>query len=246
MKKITAGIIFLCLILLQSHVRAQVFDRIDPLRHTKEAIQFLSDGNGKPFKSVRNFEEEGSPYFSDSYINCSIQLLNGKTYHDIPIKFNQLTGEIIFKTSDGQEMLVVNPFQRIELQHEGRTFIFRSGFPPIDRQNDQSVYQLLDSGTAVFLKYTSIQYQDKQVYNSPNIIRTYNKRETNYVWTPEQGLVKAPKKEEEWAAFFGSLHAEMNAFIRKENVKFKKEEDMIKAFQHYNRLLKQVSAGKMK
>ncbi len=243
MKNSTVFLFVLSMAAAQSQLKAQDFERIDPLRHAKENIHFLNDANGKPFKSVRNFEEEGSPYFSDNYLQCTIQMLNGKTYYNIPIKFNQLTGEVIFKASDGQEMLVVNPFQRIELQHEGKTYIFRSGFPPIDKQTDVSVYQLLDSGTAVLLKYTSVQYQDKQVYNSPNIVRTYNKKENTYAWTPSQGLVRIPKKEEDWAAFFGSLNAEMKSFIKKENVKLKSEEDIIKVFRHYNQLLKQVSAA---
>jgi hypothetical protein len=217
MKKSSIFLIVLFMVVFQSQSKAQDFERIDPLRHAKENIHFLNDANGRPFKSVRNFEEEGSPYFSESYLQSNIQLRNGKTYYNIPIKFNQLTGEIIFKTSDGQEMLVANPFQRIELLYEGKTYIFRCGFPPIDKQTDVSVYQLLDSGTAVLLKYTAVQYQDKQVYNSPNIVRTYNKKENNYAWTPSQGLVRVPKKEDEWAAFFGSLHTEMKNFIRKEN-----------------------------
>lgn len=243
MKKYSFFLATLCFAFLQYHVSAQDFERIDPLRHAKENIHFLNDANGKPFKSVRNFEEEGSPYFSTDYINCNIQLLNGKTYYGIPIKINQLTGEIIFKKSDGEEMLLSNPFQRIELQHEGKTYVFRSGFPAIDKQNDLSAYQLLDSGTAVLLKYTSVQYQDKQTYNSPNIIRTYSKKENHYAWTPAQGLVRIPKKDDEWVAFFGNHQAEMRGFIRKENMKLKKEEDIIKLFQYYNKLLKQVSAN---
>lgn len=243
MKNSSVFFIILFMAAFQSQAKAQDFERIDPLRHAKENIHFLNDANGRPFKSVRNFEEEGSPYFSENYLQSNIQLRNGKTYHNIPIKFNQLTGEVIFKTSDGQEMLVTNPFQRIELQHEGKTYIFRSGFPPIDKQTDVSVYQLLDSGTAVLLKYTTVLYQDKQVYNSPNIVRTYNKKENNYAWTPSQGLVRVPKKENEWAAFFGSLHTEMKSFIKKENVKLKNEEDIIRIFRHYNQLLKQVSAA---
>ncbi|MBW0177114.1 hypothetical protein [Sediminibacterium sp.] len=243
MKNLSVFLISLCLTLLQHSIAAQDFERIDPLRHAKENINFLSDANGRPFKSLRNFEEEGSPYFSADYIKSHIQMQNGKTYYNIPIKINQLTGEIIFKTSDDREMLVVNPFQRIELQFEGKTYVFRSGFPAIDKQNDMSAYQLLDSGTAILLKYTSVQYQDKQAYNSPNIIRSYSKKENHYIWTSSKGLVRIPKKEEEWAGFFGHHQTEMNNFIRKEHVKLKKEEDIVRMFHYYNQLLKQVSAN---
>ena len=243
MKNNSIFLTFLCLTFLQYNILAQDFERIDPLRHAKENIHFLNDANGKPFKSLRNYEEEGSPYFSVDYIKSNIQLVNGRTYYGIPIKFNQLTGEVLFKTSAGEEMLVANPFQRIELQYEGKNYVFRSGFPAIDKQNDLSVYQVLDSGTAVLLKYTTVQYQDKQAYNSPNIIRTYTKKENQYAWIPSQGLVRIPKKEDEWAVFFGNQQTEMNSFIKQENIKLRKEDDIIKLFQYYNRLLKQVSAN---
>ncbi len=243
MKNCSVFLTVLFFTLLHNNIQAQDFERIDPLRHAKENMHFLNDANGKPFKSVRNFEEEGSPYFSADYVKSNIQLMNGKTYYDIPIKFNQLTGEIVFKTSDGQEMLMSSPFQRIELLYEGKPYVFRSGFPAIDKQNDLSVYQLLDSGTAVLLKYTAIQYQDKQTYNSPNIVRTYTKKETHYAWTPSQGLVRVPKNENEWSGFFGSYQSEMKSFIRKENIKLRKEDDVVRLFQYYNQLLKQVSAN---
>lgn len=235
--------VMVCFTLLQSDVLSQSFERIDPLRHTKENIHFFNDANGKPFKSVRNFEEEGSPYFSADYVKSNVQLLNGKTYYDIPVKLNLLTGEIIFKTADGQEMMLSNPFQRIELQHEGKTYIFRSGFPAIDKQTDLSMYQLLDSGTTLLLKHIAVQYQDKQVYSSPNIVRTYSKKENHYAWTHSKGLVRIPKKEEDWIAFFDSHQSEMNNFIRKENIKLRKEEGIIKIFQYYNQMLKQANAN---
>jgi|GEM_PF-1084336 len=243
MKKNPLFLVIVGFIFIQANIMAQSFERIDPLRHAKEAIHFLNDANGKPFKSVRGFDEEGSPYFSADYVKSNIQMANGKMYHDIPIKLNQMTGELIFKTADGQEMLVVNPYQRIELQHEGKTYVFRSGFPAIDKQNNMSAYELLDSGTAILLKYTTVQYQDKQAYNSPNIVRTYNKKENHYVWTASQGLTRIPKKEEDWAGFFGHQQAEINKFIRRENIKLKKEQDIIKLFHFYNQLLKQVSVN---
>jgi len=243
MKNYSVFLTVLFFTLLLNNMQAQDFERIDPLRHAKENIHFLNDANGKPFKSVRNFEEEGSPYFSVDYVKSNIQLLSGKTYYDIPIRFNQLTGEVVFKTSDGQEMLMSSPFQRIELLYEGKPYVFRSGFPAIDKQTDLSVYQLLDSGTAVLLKYTAIQYQDKQTYNSPTIVRTYTKKENHYAWTPSKGLIRVPKNEGEWSAFFGNHQTEMNSFIRKENIKLRKEEDVVRLFQYYNQLLKQVSAN---
>ena len=233
-----------CVFCLQYSLPAQGFDRIDPLRFTKENMHFLNDANGRPFKPLRNFDEEGSPYFSDTYIESRIQMVNGKVYHNVPIKFNQLTGEIIFKTAEGAEMMLVTPFQRIELQHNGKTYVFRSGFPPIDKQHEQSLYQVLDSGTTLLLKYTTVTYQDNQPYNLPTITRTYTKKENHYIWKHPRGLLRLPKNESDWFSFFGEHKTEMSNFIMNSHLKLKNEEDLIKAVKYYNQLLQQVSASR--
>lgn len=217
---------------------AQSFERIDPLRHTKETIQFMNDGNGQPFKPTRGFEEEGSPFFANDYLESTIQLLNGKSYHRVPVKINYLTGQLLFKTEDGQEMTVIKPFQRIELFREGQKYIFRSGFPPIDKQNEFTLYEMLDSGAAVLLKHTSVTFQDKQPYNGVNIIRTYTKKEVYYSYIPTNGLIALPAEPTELIRLFGKDAVVMNNYLLAHKLKTKKETDLIKLFAHYNSLKK--------
>jgi hypothetical protein len=217
---------------------AQSFERIDPLRHAKETIQFMSDGNGQPFKPTRGFEEEGSPFFSNEYLESTIQLMNGKSYHRIPVKINYLTGELLFKTEDGQEMSVIKPFQRVALTKDGQTYVFRSGFPAIDKQNEFTLYEMIDSGAAVLLKYTSVSFQDKQPYNGVNIIRTYNKKEVYYSYIPSKGLMALPSETEALVRLFEKDAVLMAEFANKHKLKAKKEADLIKLFAHYNTLKK--------
>jgi hypothetical protein len=235
-----SGSLIMCLLAFFSFekLHAQSFERIDPLRHMKETIQFMNDGNGQPFKPTRGFEEEGSPYFSNEYLESIIQLSNGKSYHRIPVKINYLTGELLFKTEDGQEMSVTKPFQRIEINREGVKHIFRSGFPAIDKQNEFTLYQMLDSGAAVLLKYTSVKFQDKQPYNGVNIVRTYTKKEVYYSYIPSNGLVALPSESTELVRLFGKDAIAMNDYLQINKLKTKKEADLIKLFAHYNTLKK--------
>lgn len=234
------NLLLLFVIHLFSHlVSAQGFQRIDPFRHMKENIQFMNDGNGQPFKPTRGFEEEGSPFFADDYLESIIQLMNGKSYHGIPVKINYLTGEVLFKAEDGQEMSVIKPFQRIEIIQEGQKHIFRSGFPAIDKQNELTLYEMLDSGAAVLLKYTSVKFQDKQPYNGVNIIRTYTKKETYYSYMPSSGLIILPVESSELIRLFGKDAIVMNNYLQSHKLKIKKETDLIKLFTYYNSLKSQ-------
>ena len=233
------NLLLLCAFSLIGHIlAAQGFERIDPFRHMKETIQFMNDGNGQPFKPTRGFEEEGSPFFANEYLESIIQLTNGKSYHRIPVKINYLTGEVLFKAEDGQEMSVIKPFQRIEMMREGQKYIFRSGFPSIDKQNEFTLYEMLDSGAAVLLKYTSVKFQDRQPYNGVNIIRTYTKKEVYYSYMPSNGLIALPAESTELIRLFGKDAVVMNDYLQMHKLKTKKETDLVKLFAHYNSLKK--------
>ncbi|MBL0882028.1 MAG: hypothetical protein IBJ16_01545 [Chitinophagaceae bacterium] len=232
-------ILFVYAISLVSHqLSAQNFERIDPFRHMKETIQFMSDGNGQPFKPTRGFEEEGSPFFYNDYLESTIQLMNGKSYHRIPVKINYLTGELLFKTEDGQEMSVIKPFQRVAIKKDEQSYIFRSGFPAIDKQTEFTLYELIDSGAAVLLKYTSVSFQDKQPYNGVNIIRTYHKKEVYYSYIPSKGLLALPSETEALVRLFEKDAILMAEFANKHKLKAKKESDLKKLFAYYNSLKK--------
>ena len=238
MKGIYMTLWVLMSVLISNQTLAQGTLTMDPLRHTQETIAFMNDGNGRPFKPARLFEEEGSPFFAEEYIESNIQLLNGKTYQRIPIKINYLTGELLFKMGGGQEMTLIKPFQRIELMREGKKYIFRSGFPSVDKQNELTLYEMLDSGSAVLLKYTSVNFQDKQPYNSVNTIRTYTKKQTYYSYLPSKGLVSLPSEAEELIRLFGKEASIMAEFMQKNKLKGKKETDLIKLFAYYNTIKK--------
>ena len=49
---------------------------------------------------------EGSPYFSDGWLNASIELDNNMKFDSVLIKLNLYENKILFKDDDGRERMV--------------------------------------------------------------------------------------------------------------------------------------------
>lgn len=198
-----------------------------------------NDGYGIPWSFDFPFLMDGSPFFDTSYCNGAIQLTNGKTYRGLQLKLNLEQQKIIFHTGEGKAFALSQPVARLELSCNDpvKSVVFRSGFGPIDKQNERSLYQVLDSGKVLLLKFVEIRYKDSKAYNSNETTRTYRQLPAYYLWIPGRDLVKVPGDENDLLGLFQDQKKQLTDVILKEKLKVKREADLIKIINTYNRLL---------
>lgn len=197
-----------------------------------------NDGHGIPWKFDFPFAMDGSPFFDTSFCAGSVQLLNGKIYSGLNLKLNLEQQKIIFEAGEGKAYALSQPVVRIELtcKTNGRPTVFRSGFAPIEKQNDRSLYQVLDSGKVLLLKFVEIRFKDSKEYNSNEISRAYRQLPSYYIWMPGKDLIKIPSTENELIALLADQRKALTAMIDKEKLKLRKENDLIKIIAKYNQL----------
>lgn len=200
-----------------------------------EMDRFMVDANGRLLKSDGDYNEEGSPYFSKVFLPGSVTILKGNTYHGLQLRINFYTHEIIFLDPDGKEMVVAQPVERVVLNTDNGTKIFRSGYPVIDKQDVNAFYELLDSGTISLLKYTEVSFSERQPYPNARFVRTYRDRVIFYLARGTQ-LQQLPKNIEELPSFFPGKETIITELIRKEKLRIKKENDLIRLFRYANAL----------
>lgn len=198
-----------------------------------EKDRFMVDANGRLLKSNSDLNEEGSPYFSKEFFDGSVTILKGKTYYGLQLKINFYSNEVVFLDTEGNEMVVAQPVERVELNTPKGKKIFRTGYNSFDGHDNAVFYEVLDSGTISILKYTEVKFSERQPYPNARFVRTYRDR-TLYYTAKGTELQKAPKTNEEVCALFDKKKEEISFFIKKEQIKIKKEEDMIKLFQYCN------------
>lgn len=196
-----------------------------------EMDRFMVDANGRILKPSGDFNEEGSPYFSREFFPGSVTILKGHTYHGLQLKINFHTNEIIFLDEKNNEMVVAQPVERVELITPNGTKVFRSGFMPINKQDGNTFYEVLDSGNISFLKYTEVSFSERQPYPNARFVRTYRDRVIYYI-TRGTEIKTLPKTIEEMPVMFTGKEAKMAELIRKEKLKLKKESDMVQLFRY--------------
>jgi hypothetical protein len=196
-----------------------------------EMDRFMVDANGRILKPTGDYNEEGSPYFAREFFPGSVTMLKGNTYHGLQIKINFHTNEIIFLDEKNNEMVVAQPVERIELNTPNGIKIFRSGFMPVNKQDGNTFYEVLDSGNISFLKYTEVSFSERQPYPNARFVRTYRDRVLYYIARGTQ-IEPLPKSIEEVPVLFAGKEAKITEFIKKEKLKLKRETDMIQLFRY--------------
>jgi hypothetical protein len=196
-----------------------------------------NDGYGIPWSNSTLYNTDGSPFYDTSFCIGSIQLLNGKMYSGIKLKLNLEEQKIIFEVEDGKAFVLSIPVSRVELGCTGlsQPTVFRSGFTAIDKQNERSLYQVLDSGKVLLLKYTEIRFKDSKAYNSNDMTRSYRQLPSYYLWVPGKDMIKISTNENDLLAMLSDQQKLLNDAILKEKWKVRKEADLIKIIALYNR-----------
>jgi len=199
-----------------------------------------NDGYGIPWSNPVLYNTDGSPFYDTSFCMGSLQLPNGKTYNGIKLKLNLEEQKIIFEVEEGKAFVLSIPVARVELgcSAASKPTIFRSGFTAIDKQNDRSLYQVLDSGKILLLKYTEIRFKDSKAYNSNDMTRSYRQLPSYYLWMPGKDLIKVSGNENDLIAILSDQQKILNDAIVKEKLKVRKEADLIKIISLYNNTVK--------
>lgn len=198
-----------------------------------------NDGKGIPWRFVIDKKMDGSPFFDTGYNYGSIKLLRGKEYSNLRIKIHLESNTVIFESKDGDMLAVSNPIDQVSLITRNKQVVFRSGFSPIDKNNDRTLYQQLDSGKVLLLKHVSVKFSDSNPsYGTGEITRTYSHSPTYYVWSATGGIAKAPTDEAGLTALFPEHKAAISEMMKKEKPKMKREQDLQKAIAFCNALAK--------
>lgn len=226
--------LFICLfIAFKSSSQAQ----LGSYSFSRGSNVLYNDGYGIPWSNPVLYNTDGSPFYDTSFCMGSLQLPNGKIYNGIKLKLNLEEQKIIFEVEEGKAFVLSIPVARVELacSSSSQPVVFRSGFTAIDKQNERSLYQVLDSGKVLLLKYTEIRFKDSKAYNSNDMSRSYRQLPSYYIWMPGKDLMKISNNENDLVAMLSDQQKILNDAILREKWKVRREADLIKIIALYNR-----------
>ncbi len=202
-----------------------------------ERNEFLKDINGSPLNLTTGYEMDGSPFYKNEYCLATIKVARGKRYRGLDVKLDLQDNRVIYRLPNGLEQEASTPIESVEFaacDEKSAPATFRSGFPVVDRQDHRNFYQVLDSGKLQLLKFVKVTYMDQKPYGGASIIRKFDNAAVYYAYSPEKGMINLGKGNEKAIAVFGDQKSKAEKFIAEQNIRVKKETDLIKLFAFYN------------
>lgn len=199
----------------------------------------ITDVNGRPF--VNKYSDvNGTPYFNAEYKSAKIKLNQGRIFVDVKMRINLATQETSFISANGVEgYMVAGMVKEItyaDTAAEGViTYKFQTGFPPIDKQNENNFYQVLSEGRCSFVKSIVKTVIERKNELSGEIAKDFETTENYYLFSG--GKMKRIKKSKEF--FLSELtdkQAEITLFIQSNQLSFKNTDHLIKLLNYYNSL----------
>lgn len=141
----------------------------------------------KPFRMPSLQDVGGSPFLSAEYRQGSVELGQGRTVTNVPLRFNTFNNAMMV-SKDGQDLKLeffeFVSYDEMDSKGSAKHYQFKAGYPEIDGHSDNTIYQVLSMGPKVHL----LKYISQKVEDVPTL-GDYSRRE---IVTTEQFYVYVP------------------------------------------------------
>lgn len=199
---------------------------------SKSRAQFLQDIQGRVINEQSYTDIIGSPFFNNEFINGKVVLNNGDKYDNVPLKYSSYTDELFFKNpKDGALLSFVLPVKSFELL--GRNYL--NGLPNVDNFTDKTFYQLIFDGKVKLLVKNQKTILENKPYNSATVEKKFEESVFYYAFKDGKMQRFKPSKKD-LLETFADKSTEIDAFLKKEKVDFKSNDDLAKVFEYYSSL----------
>jgi hypothetical protein len=192
----------------------------------------LQDFNGKPIPKLEASETTGSFFTDEEYQRAIMVMANGKQIPDMKVKLNLKTNKVYYIDETGAEMEAVSKVKRIVFTDKG--IVYENGFPAINKQDQQTYYQVVISGKAsLLLLHTFVEIEYKE-FNSATATKKIDK--VTEVFGASPNAITKLSKEDDVMALLADKKKDVYSYITSNNLKCKKRTDYENVIKYYNSL----------
>ncbi len=175
---------------------------------------------------------EGSPYFSNIWLNASIELENNMKFDSVLIKLNLYENKILFKDDDGRERMVAIKAKKIEIKDKSSQWnnvVFVSGY---GEDKDAFFQALTEEGKKIRLfKRLNVIITETKVFNGPNQ-KKFELKEWFHIFSNGKPYQESKNCSSLWAAFGND--DKVKTFVATNDIRCNKEKDLKKLVDYYN------------
>ena len=198
--------------------------------------QYLQDVQGRPIMEISYTDIKGTPFLFDDWVSGIVILGNGETFNNVPLKYNVFDEKLYFKNPKNNEILeFVQPVKSFKFNELKGAGVFSKGFPAIDRFNSETFYDVLFDGKVKLLnkKYKTV--LEVRPYNSATVEKSFVDRNDYYIVKGNK-IERIKNSRKDFLDIFSDKSAQIDAFIKKEKINFKNNDDLVKVFNYFESL----------
>ena len=200
--------------------------------------QFIRDNvSGAPYVTNRYTEILGSPLLFEEWYDGNIYLKDGSKAEKFPLKFNVYENQLIFNYNN-QALIVQNPVKEfvINLVKDGKTttMAFRCGYLPIEKNDENTFYQVLQDGPTALLKQIKKAVVTNATYGGAENVRQFETVEAYFVALPRGDLARIRKDRGSLIDALGDGKGKLEAWMKANGNRGKTEADLIAAIKAWN------------
>lgn len=207
-------------------------------------------GSNDPNGVVRNFDARyqgvtGSPFLFNQWYAGTVMLNNGKVFTNVPLKIDLYSSEVMAKRPAGDSIIIqANAIQQVLLTEasNGKKYTFKK-FSSIKNEKPEpkdSYVDVIFEGKYTFMaerKKKLIKANYKGAYSTGQPYDEFIDETIYYIQKPDKKSIQRVKLNRKAILNeFTSHQDKLQAFITKENIDFKNEQDIVKLFQYHNSL----------
>jgi hypothetical protein len=191
---------------------------------------YIMSINGKPWEEIKYTDIEGIPYLTEDWNLGTVKFRNDTYAKDMLLRFDLYNNKLYFKRNDTEYSFVlpVREF-RISYKKNGDTSVFRSGYSSIDKNNEETFYEVLVDGKFQLLNYFSKIMQEYTSYNEPPKKRFATKSQL-IARLPDGNLVKIKNDKDDIIASMPQYADAARKIIDDNKLKLRTDEQVIHFF----------------
>ena len=205
------------------------------------AIYLSKTKASQPLKLFEKYGLTGSPYLSETYKAGFVQLRNGYSQNDVPLRFNVFSNEMEFKLKE-TELVLDSMELAMYLDTPGDSSsirMFRTGYPAINENSETTIYEVLVMGPRSHLiKRITQKIEDIKTigYADTKVLNTYT---SLYIYNPENNTIsklRDKKIEEQLTVSLPGLAPVMDKILKQKKLNLKKEIELAELLTDFNQL----------
>jgi hypothetical protein len=182
---------------------------------------------------------EGSPYLSDDFLPGRVFYKGNKKPVKADLRYNAYSGEFEF-TQGGRDFVISNKSEIDSIQYKGYNFIFGSykNEAGITRKNFMA--SLVDGKCSIYKVYSREFHQAEPPATGYDEAEPARFEEESPVYCIQFGDDEMPHvidsfRRGKFLNHFGSLEKELKRYIKDQNLRLRREDDLVAFIRYYNR-----------